>query len=297
LNFFEQFAPRQIEEIKGIAAGAEVPFSTALLVNVRGEVGVFDGQPEAPSGCTAFAAGATATANSGVLIAQNQDQGWIASDLVVILRVEPDHGPRMLFATFGGLLGYGGINSAGVGMMQNQLANSSWRFGLPHYPLKRAFLEQENISGCLDVLKRAQLGSCANYVLVDKKDVMDIEVTPDGFAVIEGTDGCTVHSNNFRDSELAKDDCLIATLPDSPARCERMDQLLVSRRGQITFDDAKSWLSDHEGYPSSVCRHTASDDPTALATMYAVICEVDKGVMHVAAGNPCSNSFHTYSLD
>src|SRR5207244_403118 len=110
LPFFEAFAPEQVEEIKGVAAGAEVSFATALLVNVRGEVGVFDRETNAAGGCTAFAAGRGATADGSVLIGQNQDQGEFGQDLVVILRIAPDRGPHMLIATFGGLLGYGGIN-------------------------------------------------------------------------------------------------------------------------------------------------------------------------------------------
>ena len=38
LPAFEAFAPHLVEEIRGIAEGAGVPFATALLVNVRAEV-------------------------------------------------------------------------------------------------------------------------------------------------------------------------------------------------------------------------------------------------------------------
>jgi hypothetical protein len=297
LPLFEAFAPEQVEEIRGVAAGAEVPFETALLVNVRGEVGVFDRKAEALSGCTAFAVGRAATADASVLIGQNQDQGQATRDLVAILRIEPDRGPRMLMATFGGLLGYGGINSAGVGMMQNQLANSTWRFGLPHYPLKRAFLEQETIAGCLAVLERARLASCANYVLVDRNEAVDVETTPDGFAVLRDEAGLVAHANDFIDGRLAEDDTLVAQLKDSPARYRRMSQLLKERRGSITLDDAKRWMSDHDHYPTGICRHGDTKDPTVLTTMYSVICEPDKGLMHVADGNPCTNAFHTYALN
>jgi isopenicillin-N N-acyltransferase-like protein len=297
LPYFEAFAPEQIEEIRGIAAGAEVPFATALLVNVRGEVGVFDRRAEATAGCTAFAVGRDATADGGVLIAQNQDQGLVMREFVAIVRIEPDRGPRMLMASFGGLLAYGGINSAGIGMMQNSLANSVWRFGLPHYPLKRVFMEQESIAGCLSALERAPLGSCGNYVLVDRDALVNVETTPDGFAVLGDEDGCLAHSNNFIDRTLAADDTLVRTLTDSPPRYRRMSQLLKEKRGAITLDDAKAWLSDHDHYPTGICRHADPNQPSDLATMYAVICEPDKGLLHVAAGNPCSNPFHTYSLN
>jgi hypothetical protein len=161
LPFFERFCPEHVTEIRGIADGAEVPFWMALLPNVRAEVGVFDRLSHGVTGCTAFAVGPDATADGGVLIGQNQDQNALMRELTIILRVEPDDGPNMLMATFGGLIAYGGINSAGVGIMQNSLANSVWRLGLPHYPLKRALLQQDSISGCLAQFDRAPLGSCA----------------------------------------------------------------------------------------------------------------------------------------
>jgi isopenicillin-N N-acyltransferase-like protein len=231
------------------------------------------------------------------LIGQNQDQSRLMRDLVVILRVEPEHRPRILTATFAGLIGYGGINSAGVGLMQNSLANSVWRFALPHYPLKRAFLEQENLAGCLQQLDRARLGSCANYVLCDRERIVDVETTPDGYATLTDRDGWVAHTNNFRDPTLAADEKLLARLPDSAPRCARIERLLAERGGRITLDDAKRWLSDHDGHPVSICRHPTSDSPTAMTSIYSVIGEADKGLLHVSVGNPCQNPYHTYSLN
>jgi len=297
LPFFERFAPDQVVEIRGVADGAEVPFWMALLVNVRAEVAVFDSVAHLSSGCTSFAADPTATADASVLIGQNQDQNALMRELTVILRVEPDRGPRMLMATFGGLIGYAGINSAGVGFMHNSLANSVWRLGLPHYPLKRAMLEQENIAGVLAEIERAPVGSCANYVCCDRETVVDVEVTPDGCAVHRGSDGWVGHANNFRDPSLATDERLLAVLPDSAPRTARIDTLMTAAQGRMTLDDAKRWLSDHEGFPTSICRHATSDEPTAMKTMYSVICEADKGKLHITHGNPCANGYSTYSLN
>ena len=303
LPFFEEFAPEQVEEIRGIADGAEIPFGMALLVNVRAEVGVFDKVARSTTGCTAFAAGPASTADGGVLIGQNQDQSRVMRELVVVLRIEPERGPRILTATFAGLIGYGGINSAGVGMMQNSLANSVWRFGMPHYPLKRAFLEQEDIAGCLRQLDRAPLGSCGNYVLCDRERVVDVETTPDGYAVLpardghNGREGWVAHTNNFLDDKLAEDEQLLKALPDSAPRCARMARLEAERHGAITLDDAKRWLSDHDGHPTSICRHATSDAPTAMTSIYSVICEADKGLLHITAGNPCESPYYTYSLN
>ena len=297
LPFFERFCPEHVTEIRGIADGAEVPFWMALLPNVRAEVGVFDRSSHGATGCTAFAAGPHATADGGVLIGQNQDQNGLMRELTIILRVEPDDGPNMLTATFGGLIAYGGINSAGVGIMQNSLANSVWRLGLPHYPLKRSLLQQESIDGCLAQFDRAPLGSCANYVLCDREEVVDVEATPDGYAVLRRAEGWVAHANHFCDRDLAADEKLLEALPDSKGRYKRIDALMAAESGSMTLDDAKGWLSDHEGFPTSICRHAITDDPTEMRSMYGVICEADKGLLHITHGNPCESAFATYSLN
>ena len=294
LPWFEEFAPEQVEEIRGVAAGAEVPFELALLVNVRAEVAGLD---HFSAGCTAVALGRRATADGGVLVGQNQDQHPAMQELVVVLRVIPERGPRMLMATFGGLLGYGGINSAGVGYVMNALASSTWRMGLPHYPVKRALLQQMDLAGCLRVFDRARVGSCANNLLVDRDRLADVELTPDGYEVLEpdGRSGdYLVHTNHFRAPRLAADDRLLPRLPDSATRCERMEALIRERHGRLTLADLKSFFSDHAGRPGSICRH--ADGGSGMKSIYSVIGEPDRGLLHVSVGNPCQSQYHTYEL-
>jgi isopenicillin-N N-acyltransferase-like protein len=292
----EEFAPDQVEEIRGIAAGAELPFEMALLANVRGEVfGVDRAQP----GCTAVALGRRATADGSILIGQNQDQGPAMRDLVVILRVVPERGPRMLMATFGGLIGYGGINSAGIGYMMNALNNSVWRLGLPHYPVKRALLEQNDLAGCLGVFDRARVASSANNLLVDRDRLIDVELTPDGYEVLEpdpGRGDFLVHTNHFRSACLATDERMLARLPDSAPRCERMETLVRERHGSLTVANLQAFLSDHDGRPTSICRHPESDTGSAMESIYSVIGEPDRGLLHVSVGNPCESEYVTYQV-
>jgi isopenicillin-N N-acyltransferase-like protein len=296
LPAIERFAPEQVEEIRGIAAGAEVPFELALLVNVRAEVfgaGVSDG------GCTALALGRRATANGSIIVGQNQDQDPELRDLVVILRVVPENGPRLLMATFGGLIGYGGINSAGVGYVANALANSIWRLQLPRYPVKRALLEQENIAGCLEVFDRARVCSSENNLLVDREGLVDVELTPDGYEQF-GPAGpeadYLVHTNHFRCAPYTADEQYLPRLPDSLPRLGRVQALVEERLGRLTLADVKGFFADHEGYPTSICRHLASGSSNAIHSIYSVIGEPDRGLLHVSAGTACDSAYATYSV-
>jgi isopenicillin-N N-acyltransferase like protein len=295
LPAFEAFAPHLVEEIRGIAEGAGVAFATALLVNVRAEVaGVRVGSVQV-EGCTAFAAGRGATARGDILIGQNQDQAPEMEAFGVVVRVRPDDGPPVVMATFGGLVGYPGLNGEGVAHVQNALANGAWRHALPHYPLKRVLLEQGSVAGCLGVFDRAPLASCGNYVLADGRGrIVDVESTPDGYAVLEPEGGLLVHANHFRSDRFRPQERLLGSLPDSAPRTERLQALLAARRGAITLHTVQQALRDHEGGETAICRH---EPGRPMQTIASIIAEPGQGRLHVARGNPCQRDYVTYSVD
>ena len=242
LPAFEAFAPHLVEEIRGIAEGAGVALRHRPPGQRAGRGGRSGRGPECDAGsvqvegCTAFAAGRGATARGDVLIGQNQDQAPEMEAFGVVVRVRPDDGPPVVMATFGGLVGYPGLNGEGVAHVQNALANGAWRHALPHYPLKRVLLEQESVEGCLGVFDRAPLASCGNYVLADGRGrIVDVEFTPDGYAVLEPDEGLLVHANHFRSDRFRPQERLLESLPDSAPRTARLRALLGAQRGQITL--------------------------------------------------------------
>ncbi|MGH2366690.1 MAG: C45 family autoproteolytic acyltransferase/hydrolase [Chloroflexota bacterium] len=289
LPAFEAFAPHLVDEIRGIAEGAGVPFEAALLVNVRAEVaGVVD------SGCTAFAVGREATASGNVLLGQNQDQSPEMEALGVVLRVRPDDGPPVVMATFGGLVGYPGVNGAGVAHFQNALSNGVWRHALPHYPMKRVLFEQRDVAGCLAVFDRARLASCGNYVIGDGTGrLVDVEATPDGYALLEPEEGIVAHTNHFRSDRFRPQERLLGSLPDSAARLGRMQTLLRREHGRITLETVKRALRDHDGEPAAICRHEPGRPMKSIAS---IIAEPDAGRLHVARGNPCESEYVAYAV-
>jgi isopenicillin-N N-acyltransferase-like protein len=284
------FAPHLVEEIRGIADGARLPFAEVLLVNVRSEV---MGIGETESLCTSFALGRSATANGTVLAGQNLDQNPLNRDLLVVLHVEPERGPSIVMCSFAGLVGYPGINSAGVSFFQNALSTSSWRAaGMPHYLLKRVLLEQVDVPGCLAVASAAQVCSSTNYVLTDGGGrLVDAELTPEGMELVEADDDIVVHANHFVSPGLAARDALKGSMPDSPDRHSRLLGLLRDRRGHIQVRDLQTALADHTNGPASVCRHQPD-----VQTIASIIAEPEQGRLHVSRGQPCSGSFTTYEL-
>jgi isopenicillin-N N-acyltransferase-like protein len=290
LPALQAFAPHLVEEIRGIADGARLPFADALLVNVRAEV---MGTLGSDSLCTAFALGRSATANGLVLAGQNLDQHVLNRDLLIMLHVEPESGPSILMCSFAGLVGYPGINSAGVSFFQNALSTPTWRAsGMPHYLLKRVLLEQVDVAGCLAVAGAVQVCSSTNYVLADGGgQLVDAELTPDGMALVEAEDDIVVHANHFVAPGLRSLDVLRQSMPDSPCRHARLRDLLWERHGRIAVEDLKSMLADHADAPTGVCRHQPE-----IETIASIIAEPEEGRLHVAAGHPCTELFTTFQL-
>ena len=72
-----------------------------------------------------------------------------------------------------------------------------------------------------------------------------------------------------------------------------MNALLQSKFGSLSVDDLKKFLTDHSGYPTSICRH----DGDSL-TVASLISEPDERRLHVAVGNPCRESLcHLFHVE
>ena len=85
-------------------------------------------------------------------------------------------------------------------------------------------------------------------------------------------------------------------------RLGRMRALLAGRFGRLTVADLMHPLADHEGQPTSICRHPhdGPDHPSVSArgkTVASLIAEPARGHLHVARGNPCQPNYAAYDLD
>lgn len=287
LPLFERFSPGLVEEVRGLADGANILFEEALLLQVRGEIA-----GAAPEGCTAFALSRGVTRMGQVIAGQNSDMGREVEEVGIVLCVEPEDGPKSLMYTFAGHLGYHGINSRGVGHFANALYGPAWRFALPHYPVKRRLLELASADECVQVLMTTPVCSAGNYVLCDGEGrIRDVEVTPDGCDFVEAEDGFIVHANHFvspRLKPLEKEG-----LPDSCPRHDRLKALIAGARGRIDVETMMRFLSDHAGHPVSICRHGG---PGEMGTVASLVAEPERGALHVSKGNPCEGMYKTYVM-
>ena len=288
LPLMEALSPSLVEEVRGLAAGADISFEEAMLCQTRGT-------PPEPGvdGCSAFAVKGTATSSGQPLAGQNQDLPFEFSDLAALLRVSPSDGrPRALIFTFAGQLGYTGMNEHGVAHFTNGLPRFDWQAGLPKYPFQRVMLEQHSVAGVIDLLRQHPSLSANNHVICDGQgNVGDVEVAPQGVAVFEDDhQDWRVHTNHFVTSRFAGH--MDGMLPDSCDRLDRMRRLMRERWGEITVDAMKEVLADHEGDPGAICRHGAEN----MHSISGYIAEPSRRVLHVRRGHGCLGSWTAYEV-
>ena len=291
-----------LDEIGGLAEGANIQRYDALALQLRGELAAASHWlPD--EACTAFAIARARTADGCLWIGQNSDNPPELMDFAYVLRLVPTSGPRILMWTFGGMIGYHGLNDCGVAQFANALGGGpAWKFALAHYPLKRRILEQRDLSGVRHLLRTLAVCSNGNYVLCDRAEVTDIELTTDGpFEIVSDNPNRVIHSNHFLNLPHALADNDAQSLPDSKARLYRLQELVDSTNRPLCLDDLKHFLRDHAGHPSGVCRHAheGPDHPLLSSrgqTIASLIADPDHGLLHIARGTPCSAPYVTYRL-
>ena len=298
-GLFQKHCNDLCQEIAGLGEGAGVSYAEALAVNIRGALSqVADG------GCTAFAISGRGTQSGEVLIGQNSDQLPPAMDLAYVLHLQPIGKPEVLMWTFGGMIGYHGINSLGIAHFANDLGGGpSPRMGLPHYPLKRLLLESRSIDECQRLLSEIPLWASGNYVLSDGQGaILDIEVTPEGaYPIVDHGSGYLAHSNHFLCKEQATEENHRASAKDSFTRLTRIEGLIEARMGRLTVEDCKAILRDRAGGPCGICREATTDHPdadwrTAGVTVASIIAEPAQRRLHIARGNQSDTPFVTYAM-
>ena len=299
LSLFETHCPVLLIEIEGLAEGAAISRDLALACQLRGELGQV-----AAEGCTTFVIGPHGTADGNVLIGQTSDMAAELREFCYVLHLEPEGRPELIMWTFGGMIGYHGLNTSGVAHFANSLGGGpAWKFALSHYPLKRMILEQPDLPAVRNLMALYPASSNGNYVLCDgQHGILDVELTPDGpFEIEDSDEGFLAHSNHYL---CAPHNCQAnfdQSLPDSFSRLARIRQLIRAKFGSLTREDMQQILADHDGHPVSICRHphTGHGDsilPASGRTVAAMVAEPNRGRFHLCCGNPCEQPFLEFRL-
>ena len=302
-----QWAPDLVEEMEGIAEGANLSLTSIVLVNARTEVlqlarreaGVRDDEPD---GCTGAVILPEATREGALIHGQNWDWKAECAETSVVLRILRDDGPDILTFTEAGGLARSGFNSAGIAITANYLEcdRDYSQMGIPLPFIRRRALETQHFALALRVVAITPK-SGSNNMLVSTAEgfAVDLECAPDEAFPIYPANGMIVHANHWQ-SQVALSkvrETGLASVPDSLYRDHRVLKILSERPGDITTDDLKRALFDDFGSPFCVCRAPIKKEGGNLsATVAMIICEPAKGIMEVAPLPALNRTFTRYEL-
>jgi predicted choloylglycine hydrolase len=274
----EADVPELADELRGLAAGADIDYLDAVILQIRREL-IGRG-----SDCTTLAG---PTGDGGYVIAQNVDLPGNLTDLGMLLRVCAHAAtPEILMFTHVGLLGYLGLNGDGLAVGINMVLADGWRPGVPPYLLVRRILEQRTLDAALAELQRIRRASSRSLVLAQGERLINVELTVDRMAILEPP--LIIHTNHYLHPELQASD-RVSRESSTFERWERTRALVGERR---TLDAAllRSVLTDHVGARGAICCH-GNGDAARAQTIVSVMLWAAERRMSAARGTPCTAAF------
>ncbi|MBI3993446.1 MAG: acyl-CoA--6-aminopenicillanic acid acyltransferase [Candidatus Lambdaproteobacteria bacterium] len=292
--------PQQMEELRGMAEGAERLVEELVALNARTELlyGSAGGAGAATEGCTA-AAILPRKPGDPVLIGQNWDWKPDSRELAILLQVHPDCGPACMTFVEAGMMARNGMNAAGIGLCGNFLnaAGDFSRAGVPIPFVRRAILASASLPEAVGQVLNAPRAFSSNHLLAHRDgEAIDLEATPAQVFSVFPQDGLLVHANHFQAGAGHVVDTGVARFPDSLFRDRRVRAALAATRGRLNATHLQRALRDHFGHPYGVCRHRAvGADGNELETVASVVMDLSAGTMAVAHGPVCENGYTVYA--
>jgi len=296
LPFAEERYPQYVDEMRGIAEGANVDFEDIVTLNAMEAVTT---DALHLTRCTSMAVNEERTADGHVLAAHNED--WIPEDEndVFIISAKPDKEPPFLAMTYGGLLPNVGFNAFGIAQLIDSVYPSDSRVGIPRLVVARAVLSSRRISGAIGRTLVQQRAAGYNHILVHESGEMySIEASARKFEILHAHDGYMVHTNHYLDPQMQQIEKVPEELISSRVRCFRASRLL-RQNDKHTIKSLQAIQQDHVNIPNSICNHNIEglDPLDREKTINALVIDLTMREMHIAWGNPCTNAYHTYHLN
>lgn len=293
-------APDLVEEMRGIARGAGVPFERIFLINSMLELVSFRYLPMAQNfGCSTFAVAAEAGTGK-TLIGQTYDMPEYLQNFLTVLRLRPNQGPRQLVFTFAGLVGAAGINEAGIGVNINYLSPFDVGVGRLHSVLVRQILAGKQLADALTPPVCPPRACGAHYLIADRDGTLvSIETTgkrhwtfyPDGNAI--------GHTNHYLAPWLKEVEFIRPpSIGSSLARYGALRRFLREKEHDLTLEGLKELARNHTSYPRSICAHGADFEPQGLRTrtVSAMVSVLADQAMHITNGCACENNYFPVDL-
>jgi hypothetical protein len=311
---FKTYAPHLLDEIHGIAEGADVAFNEVLELQLLDEEWSFrsrlDRRSSIPHHCTAAA---LRTSDQTVLVAQNFDGvSWMEGFQRLFLHHDTDSGRRMLIFSLPGMLALNGVNNCSVAVCVNSLVQLDGnRAGLPVMGIIRLILECASYQQARARLHGISSGSGQNYIIggpdgYGSFEASGFSVTQVGAEHLEDPVGHTNHPLVNGDDvgfRLVFDRLSAESKQKCRANsCSRYEQLMKAMEDTRTHNVSglQGMFASRLDPAHPLSREkplNTTDDKVIDYTVASTIYELGTPpLLHMAAGPPSCTPFRTLDL-
>ncbi|MFE6173443.1 C45 family autoproteolytic acyltransferase/hydolase [Streptomyces sp. NPDC056464] len=272
--------PDLADEIDGLAAGAGVDRDAAWLLQLRREL---LGYSRVTGGdCTTYA-----SVRGRPVLAQTVDLNGNLDDQIALLAVSgPRH--RSLVLSFAGLLGYLGVNDAGIAVGLNLVLGGAWEPGVPPYLAIRHVLDTaDSVEQAVDILCELPLASSRSFMVCGEERAVCVEALGKERSILE--DDELAHTNHFLDADFAeRDEINVFAKNSSRRRLETVREAGIPK--------ASDTASHHRLLSTPPILVPDNGDIRRERTVAAVIMRPDLGEIRLWPGDPSTAQEQVHSL-
>jgi isopenicillin-N N-acyltransferase-like protein len=288
LEFSRTVYPQYVEELEGIAEGADAPFDEVFLSMCEGLW-----EPTAwRHGCTDMVARGPATQDGSTLVAHTNDEWPSEEEILVILKIQAEDEPEFLGVSSGGIAVDAGFNAAGISLTGNHLYNNDIRPGVPRLLIVRAILAAKHLGEAMNHCLLPQRASSYNNVLAESNgEVYSMEGSATDCEPLYIDNNIMAHANHYISPAMRHFEADRNDISNSVLRYNRAKRLLQENYGQLTPELFKTLLADHVGYPNSICYHGAQ-----CATVFSIIIRLEELRAWIGRGRACETTYYEYQL-
>jgi isopenicillin-N N-acyltransferase like protein len=272
--------PDLAEEVDGLAAGAGISRDEAWLLQLRREI---LGYSRVTAGdCTSYA-----SVRGAPVLAQTVDLNGNLDDQIAVLAVRgPRH--RSLTLSFAGLLGYLGVNDAGVAIGLNLVLGGDWDRGVPPYlAIRHALDNADSVDHAVAILAGLPLASSRSFTICGQDKAVCVEALGAERRVLEGKE--LFHTNHFLHPDFAERDEINVFAQNSSRR-----RLQAARAAGIP--DANDPRGHHRLLSTAPICVPDNGDIRRERTVAAVVLRPDTGEMRLWPGDPSAARECVFSL-
>lgn len=267
--------PQVVDELEGLAEGADISFDAAVVLNCFEEV--WAGGERAPESCTTIVSGR---------FLLHAEQWYAGHNQIAVIRARPDGGPGFVSPTCAGCLPAVGMSTSGFAQGIDSLVADDDSVGIPRVMVSRTSLGATGLDGAISAACMPGRAGGYAHVLATADQSVVVETSAASSAIL---DGVAAHTNHY----LSRTAAASPPSAGSTARLARAQELLMERPPS-TLEECAILLADHEGTPETICLHEEGIDGSG--TVFGMACDLETGHMMVSDGPPCAGRWQQVSL-